>query len=302
MGGGQETAMATLRILDSVSHPGDPARPNEDAAGGNKFGAFVIDGATGLGGRPLLAGHSPGGTSDAAWLARFAKDCFEEKLVAANSVPEVVRALNGCVARLVAEASAGEAVEPWALPTASFQLVRAEADAIVTYGLGDCRLFVLGADGRVIDASAIAGSAVNEQEGARRAVEHAGGLAAWRSLSEQPEVRAELRRMRARHNQPGGAVWTLGAAPDAGDHVVARRMAARFPARGLLCTDGFAALADNYRRYDGAGLVGAAAEHGLAPLLAELRAIECDEDPDGRKFPRFKVSDDATALLFEVVA
>ena len=36
-------------------------------------------------------------------------------------------------------------------------------------------------------------------------------------------------------------------------------------------------------------------------MLAELRRIERAEDPDGRLYPRFKVSDDATALLFEIV-
>ena len=294
--------MATLRILDSISDPGDLVRPNEDAAGGNKVAAFVIDGATGLGGRPLLGGPSMDGTSDAAWLARFAKDVFEDKIAVANPVSEVVRGLNACVARLVGEAAGGDVVEPWALPTASFQMIRVEADAIVTYGLGDCRLFVVGADGGLVETSAIAGSAAREQEGARRAIAHAGGLAMWRSLSEQPEVRAELRRMRARHNQPGGVVWTLGTAPEAGGHVTRRKLSPALPARGLLCTDGFSALADNYARYHGADLVRAASEQGLAALLVELRSIEREEDPDGRTFPRFKVSDDATALLFEVRA
>ncbi len=36
---------------------------------------------------------------------------------------------------------------------------------------------------------------------------------------------------------------------------------------------------------------------GLAGLLQELRHIEREVDPDGTRFPRFKRSDDATALL-----
>ncbi len=40
----------------------------------------------------------------------------------------------------------------------------------------------------------------------------------------------------------------------------------------------------------------AAATKGLAALGKELRAIE-DADPLGEKFPRFKKSDDATAIL-----
>ena len=41
------------------------------------------------------------------------------------------------------------------------------------------------------------------------------------------------------------------------------------------------------------------AHQGLAALGAELRAIE-DADARGEKFPRFKKSDDATALLLRL--
>ena len=43
----------------------------------------------------------------------------------------------------------------------------------------------------------------------------------------------------------------------------------------------------------------AAQEKGLVALGAELRAIE-DADAEAEKFPRFKKSDDATALLVQV--
>ena len=48
-------------------------------------------------------------------------------------------------------------------------------------------------------------------------------------------------------------------------------------------------------------LVETASREGLSKLLAELRVVEHREDPDGLAFPRFKRSDDATALLFEIV-
>ena len=68
----------------------------------------------------------------------------------------------------------------------------------------------------------------------------------------------------------------------------------------MLATDGFLALATDYERYDAKGLIAAVAEQGLSALMDELRAIEAD-DPDGVRFPRFKQSDDATALFVEVV-
>ena len=217
-----------------------------------------------------------------------------------NPIADVVRNVNMRVQQRIVEATAGDTLETWALPTASFQLARMEGRELAVYGLGDCRLFLAGADGTAFETNGDYSKA--ESEGARRAVAQAGGLAAWRSLADEPVVREALRRSRARHNQPGGAVWTLGSAPDAAAHLSVRRLPPTLPARGLLCTDGFSALADKYGRYDGARLIRAASERGLAALMAELRHIEREEDPDGQQYPRFKVSDDATAVLFEIIA
>lgn len=286
--------MPSLRILDSLSDPGSSARQNEDEVGWNASVAFVIDGATGLGGEALL-----GTGSDAAWLAAFARQTFERHIDATASMAAVVRTLNERVARQVAEAAGGAVVAAWALPTASFQLVRVEGPELAAYGLGDCRLFLSGADGTRFETNEAFSEA--ETRAARRAVAEAGGLSAWRSLAEAPAVREALRRSRALHNRPGGAVWTLGCAPEAAAHLTVQHLVPALPAKGLLCSDGFSAIADKYGRYDGATLIQAASDRGLAALMAELRRIEREEDPDGQAFPRFKVSDDATALLFEVL-
>lgn len=285
--------MPTLRILDSLSDPGNAGRRNEDTTGSNASCAFVIDGATGLGGKPLIDA-----TSDAAWLAVFAAQAFEAEIGMTNPIADVVRNVNMRVQQRIVEATAGDTLETWALPTASFQLARMEGRELAVYGLGDCRLFLAGADGTAFETNGDYSKA--ESEGARRAVAQAGGLAAWRSLADEPVVREALRRSRARHNQPGSSVWTLGSAPEAASHLSIRRLSPALPARGLLCTDGFSALVDKYARYEGTGLIRAASERGLTTLMAELRQIEREEDPDGQKFPRFKVSDDATALLFEI--
>jgi len=55
----------TLKLLDSLSLAGDPAKPNEDAFATADGAALVLDGATPLG--PSLLP----GPSDAAWIAQF---------------------------------------------------------------------------------------------------------------------------------------------------------------------------------------------------------------------------------------
>ena len=55
----------SFKLLEQVSLPGDPAKPNEDAFASGDSAALVLDGATPLG-DPLMPGPS-----DAAWLAGF---------------------------------------------------------------------------------------------------------------------------------------------------------------------------------------------------------------------------------------
>jgi hypothetical protein len=95
---------------------------------------------------------------------------------------------------------------------------------------------------------------------------------------------------------PGGDYWVFGLQPDCADHARHWHLDLKRPAHVLLCTDGFSALVDRYRVYDAVGLVRAALDKGLQELGRELRAIET-ADAGGALHPRFKPSDDATALL-----
>ncbi len=288
----------TIRITDILTDAGDPARINEDAVGGNRSCAFVIDGATGLGEKSIVGLEG----SDAAWLARVAKTFFEQNVTSVRAIDDVVRTLNKQVSTVVHDAAGGLPIAAWSLPVAGFQLVRVEDNALVTYGLGDCRLFLTDADRVTVEATALRGSSEREQQGARRAMALVGSLASGKSLNKDPAVRNELRRQRAAYNREGASVWTLGTEPAAARHVAKERLPVAFPATGLLCTDGFAALCDQYGRYSPAEMVATAKSAGLKAMLAELRHIERLDDPDGSLYPRFKVSDDATALLFDLVA
>lgn len=289
--------MPNIRIIDFISDPGSAARPNEDAAGGNASCAFVIDGATGLGGKSIVGLNG----SDAAWLAQFAQSSFEQMVRNGRAMSDIVHEFNACAANVVQEAANALPIEPWNLPIAGFQMVRIENGAVVTHGLGDCRLFLLGADASEFETSAIKGSFADERDGARLAIAHTGGFSAHQALADDPVVREELRKHRAAYNRPGSGIWTLGTEPAAAKHLATEPLHTALPAIGLLCTDGFAALADQYGRYGVGEFVKAASDAGLSALLDELRRIERVEDPDGHKFPRFKMSDDATAVLFEIV-
>jgi len=114
----------------------------------------------------------------------------------------------------------------------------------------------------------------------------------------RPEFLTALRAARNTVNTDKGG-WLFGPNKAAAEHARHAHIAAPPGTLILLASDGFLALASDYRLYDAASLMAAAQAKGLDSLGKELRALE-DSDPEGRKFPRFKKSDDATALLLRL--
>ena len=290
--------MLTLSILDSLSLPGSESRPNEDQLGWTAQCAFVIDGATGLGPDFVVGRHD----SDAAWLATFAKVHFEEMIMPGRAMADIVRSTNALARRIVAFAAKGRDMPAWNLPIAGFQMIRIEESGIVTHGLGDCTLFLTDGDGVTVAHTALPGNADLEREAARAVIERCGGLSNLPRLIDDPVLLARERSLRGTFNTPSGPVWTLGSVPQAADHLVSAPLPDRLPMTGLLCTDGFAALASNYGIFEPDEFIRVAKRDGLSVLGSRLRNIERREDPDGRLHPRMKPSDDATAVLFEISA
>lgn len=284
-----------LTLVEAISLAGDRTKQNDDAWGTLGPCAWVIDGATDLGAPPIS--NSP---SDAAWIAQelnvalydFAAgmDPFgadEDDIRFFGFLQASKQALED-FSRFPAYAGA----DRWRLPTASTLAISDYEGELTGADLGDCRCFVLDASGA---ARPLGGhDSDDEARTAADAVKRTGGNAPLRDATTLEILRGK----RATHNQPDG-YWVFGLQPECADHARAWSVQLARPAHVLLCTDGFSALVDRYRAYDAASLVRAALDKGLQELGRELRAIEA-ADAGGAKHPRFKPSDDATAVLLRL--
>ena len=280
-----------LEIIDTITDPSRPDAENEDRIGWNDSAAFVIDGATNLG--PSLMAPS-----DAAWVAELARRHFEAALRPDRSLRDVVRGL--CQdARDRFRAVTGASIERYRHPGAGFESLRLTDSGLEIAGLGDCTLFLRDAGGVLTRYSGIRGGRSGEQSSARSAIARLGGFSPDGEAYRNAEALDGLRASRARANTEGG-VWILGIHPEAADHVRIETPEASLPATGLLCTDGFADAVDNYGLCTAPALIERAVREGLRPLLAEIRRVEREIDPGGLQFPRFKRSDDASAILLGV--
>lgn len=285
-----------LTFVEAISLAGDRKKQNDDAYGAARTWGWVIDGATDLHETPVS-----NYASDAAWMATYLSERLAGSAMSYDIYGADAETLRGELK------SASEAllndwsfdwptdIERWRLPTASALLISDhESETLEVLELGDCRCFILDANG---NAHAIGGSTVasiNETTAAADAAKQSGG----RPLLRDQQTILRLRDKRAQHNTADG-YWVFGLQPECADHARVWSLQVARPAHLLLMTDGFAALTDRYGAYDAAGLVRAALDKGLQELGRELRAIEA-ADAVGAKHPRFKASDDATALLLRL--
>lgn len=306
----------SLALLEKLSLPGDPATPNEDSFAHLDHAALVLDGATPLG-PPLLPGPS-----DAAWIAHFGARRLAAHLKDGDAPDQALKHALQDAEKSFAGLSRQPIREKWQTPCASLMLAFCDplrpshlagatatspssADArggggprprfVQFLWFGDCAALIE-QDGAV----EIIGDTIKKrgEEAARaRKAAREKNLSSITGVN-RPELVPLLRAARNRINS--GRNWLFTPDVRAAAHVAKKTVTANPGARLLLASDGFLALVSDYGAYDAQGLMEAAAAKGLVSLGRELRALE-ESDQDGRKFPRFKASDDATALLLQLI-
>lgn len=285
---------AQLTIIDTITDAGKDDRANEDRLGYNGDCAFVLDGATGLGDRQYMEGFG----SDAAWMAQFAAKRLINELSVDTLVTELVRAI-AFDAHELFTATAGEQPR-YAWPLCALAALRLTPDGAEFIGLGDSVVYILHDDGRVDSLTALPDAFEREQTAARAHVERVGSIGKSGVAAHDPQTLSELRRAREKQNTPDGWIWSLGLVPDAADHLARADIIFTGGATALIASDGLADLVSLYHAYDPATLIKRASTVGLKALVAELRHLERDVDPDGVQFPRFKQCDDTTAILCRI--
>lgn len=268
-------------LVQSLSLNGSAEIANDDRAGSKARCAWIIDGATDLGPAGLL-----GDQGGAAWLSATADAGFG--MSSADRLSDTCRQVFDHVAGRFAAERRRDPEGAWELPSASFAAVQLSdgelevawaADCVVLLRSGTEVRWCTPAPDRAKEASdaAALGAGIGAQ-----VVRSAGVLADRRAHRSRPG-----RQVLGVEAVAAAAVTRSTIVPIAsGDSV-------------LLLTDGFSALIDAYRRYSAGELFEAVVARGLAALGQELRAVEA-EDAACLRYPRFKRSDDATALWVRV--
>ncbi|OYY91952.1 MAG: hypothetical protein B7Y45_00180 [Sphingomonas sp. 28-66-16] len=269
-------------LLQSISLAGHPDTPNDDRVGCGDALAWVIDGATDLGEAGLL-----GARGGAAWLAMEANSGFAS--AGDGSIDSICKGVFARVARRFDAQRTRDPVADWELPLGAFLIARVGA-ATIEYGwLGDC-VGLLRRGEKVVWVGPQAGK---DQESAWAARFVGQGL----GEKERPEpILQSLRQSRSRSGK-----HLLGVDPTAAAHLDKAVIPCAPGDELLLMTDGFAALIEGYAALTPEAMMAALSVEGLAGLGKQLREIEA-ADAACTRYPRFKQSDDATAIWLRVAA
>lgn len=271
-----------FELLQSITLNGNIAKPNDDRLGLGARLAWVVDGATDLGAPGLL-----GTQGGAAWLAGAASTGFAS--AAAGSVEETCEAV---FARIEAQFHAEKKREidaPWEVPKAAFAAAQLTEDGLGVAWAADCPVLKISKNGDAVWCTGEPDTSAEAEDA--RALGAGIGSQAVRS----PGVLADRRAHRGRPDHSALSALAEGSNRSTlyahfeivmGDELV-------------LMSDGFASIVTDYQKYSATDLAREIRAAGLSPIAAEIRAIEA-EDAACLEFPRFKVSDDTTALWVRV--
>jgi hypothetical protein len=267
-----------------VSLATDPSTadwPNEDFAAVTPGVAVLIDGAGSPGGRETGCVHG------VAWYARTLG-----AHLAASATGTTTR-LTDVLAHAISQvsqmhASTCDLGHP-GTPSATVILVRATGDTLEYLVLADSVLLLLP---RGDDAVVICDTRLEDIAAALRP-----NYRELAGIQERETARqAYTAQLDALRNQPGG-YWTAATDPAAAEQgITGSSPVAQLHAVALL-SDGAGRLADRYHLATWPQIAATLTDYGPAELIRQIRAAE-SSDPEGSRWPRGKIRDDATAVYW----
>jgi hypothetical protein len=263
-----------------ASHPSPDATSNEDFVAATTSAVVVVDGAS------VPAELGTGCIHGTAWFARQLGTQLLALLTAhADRSPadSLAHAITG-VAALHADTC--DLDHPGS-PSATVAILREQPDAVDYLVLGDTTILLeepagirVVTDDRLEQVAAVQHGAMHQHT--TGSADHARSFA---------ELVTEQRR---RRNHPDG-FWVASTDPDAAQHALTDTVTRDGLRRAAVLSDGATRLVDRFGLTDWPSFLDVLAEQGPDAIIGRVRTAE-HSDPDGRRWPRGKRHDDATAV------
>jgi Protein phosphatase 2C len=266
-----------------ATEPGAAERPNEDFAAAVPGAVVLLDGAG------FAPDSATGCVHGVAWYARtlgalLAGGACDDRV----PLPDLLSRGIEQVSRM--HAGTCDLRHP-ATPSATVIVARQRGGTLEYLVLCDSVLLLLRRAG---EPSAITDTQLEE---ARTRLRPAASLRAG-TPGYDAAWRAYRQRLEAARNQPGG-FWVAAANPGAASHALTGTEPLTALSAVALLSDGASRLADRFQLATWGEIGAILTGEGPADLIQRVRAAEA-ADPHGARWPRGKIHDDATAVLWRM--
>lgn len=263
-----------------ATDPAKPGTPNEDFAAVSADAAVLLDGA----GTP--PGSDSGCVHGVAWYARTLGAAYLARI--SGSDTPLADALADAIGHVRALHADTCDLNHSGSPSATVVAVRMRAEQMSYLVLADSVL--------AMDLAGERPKIVTDDRESRVGAELRKPMDALASgTAEHGQAhRTYVETMRGARNRPGG-FWVAAVDPQAAQEALTGRFPAGTARSVALLSDGASRLADRFHVLSWPALIGVLNEGGPADLIARTRAAE-NSDPEGRRWPRAKPHDDATAV------
>jgi hypothetical protein len=176
-------------------------------------------------------------------------------------------------------------------PSATVAVLREQPEGVDCLVLGDTTILLEEPTGiRVVTDDRLESVAAVQH---RAMHEHATGSA------DHDRSFAELVTEQRRHRNHPDGFWVASTDPAAAEHALTDTVPRDGLRRAAVLSDGATRLVDRFGLLDWPSFLDILAEQGPDAIIAQVRAAE-DSDPDGRRWPRGKRHDDATAVYLDL--
>lgn len=273
---------------DSISNAGN--KINEDIVYVTDNYGWVIDGATGLNNKNFTNSNS-----DANWFVNEWNNYLKENISDKSaSIKEIIIKGIEYISNKFYGITGLKHVDKVDLPSASIVLLRINNKIVEYFLLGDCTLIVQNNN----DESLIIKQNLLDILDNKAKIEMAKLMTneGMNFIQARQKIKPLLIKHRMLKNIKNG-YWTLEFDKNAVENSICGFLEVDECKKTLLMSDGFSAIYDNYNYVDKNNIISLIEKHGLQQIYNRIRFIE-EEDRDILKFPRFKKSDDASAVIF----
>ena len=263
---------------------------NEDVAGISRYGAWVLDGATGLNNKKIVSDES-----DAKWYVDWWNNYLSQNIDKDFSLKDILNNGIDSVAREYKNTVGNIKVDKLDIPSCSIVIIKYYKDKLEYLVLGDCTLLTkVNNNYNCIKDESVC----RLDEVVFNSIKNIENINELSLLDKKNKVLPVIIENRLKKNTKEG-YWILEFNKDAVDNAIHGFIDVKDEISIVLTSDGFSCAFDRYNLVNKKDVFSIVKNKGIDYIYSKIRDLE-REDLNGIVYPRFKVSDDSTCVYLNL--